>query len=334
MPQDCLLRGDPFADARTPTMSNQENTARLLPDVAVHAQPHLAGALDWVGMADIQVPVLFDAGDGQMQRSSAKVGAFVNLNRPDKRGIHMSRLYLQVEQALSTQTLSADMLHALLRGFLDSHKDLSDRACLSIHFEHLVRRPALKSANSGWRAYPVCIEASLTGDAFLLEFGTEVVYSSTCPASAALSRQLIQDQFASDFEAGKPLDHAAVLAWLGSEKGIVATPHAQRSVARLRIRPVPGAGFHLIGLVDRVEHALGTPVQTAVKREDEQAFALANGGNLMFCEDAARRIQKALDADTALSDFHIRVEHQESLHPHDAVAYASKGVEGGYGSTP
>ena len=315
-------------------MPNQENTARLLPDVAVHAQPHLAGALDWVGMADIQVPVLFDAGDGQAQRASARVGAFVNLNRPDKRGIHMSRLYLQVEQALSTQTLGADMLHALLRGFLDSHKDLSDRACLSIHFEHLVRRPALKSANSGWRAYPVCIEASLTGDEFLLEFGTEVVYSSTCPASAALSRQLIQDQFASDFNAGKPLDHAAVLAWLGSERGIVATPHAQRSVARLRIRTAIGSGFHLIGLIDRVEHALGTPVQTAVKREDEQAFALANGGNLMFCEDAARRIQKALDADPALSDFHIRVEHQESLHPHDAVAYASKGVEGGYGSTP
>ena len=315
-------------------MPNQENTARLLPDVAVHAQPHLAGALDWVGMADIQVPVLFDAGDGQAQRASARVGAFVNLNRPDKRGIHMSRLYLQVEQALSTQTLSADMLHALLRGFLDSHKDLSDRACLSIHFEHLVRRPALKSANSGWRAYPVCIEASLIGDEFLLEFGTEVVYSSTCPASAALSRQLIQDQFASDFDAGKPLDHAAVLAWLGSERGIVATPHAQRSVARLRIRTAIGSGFHLIGLIDRVEHALGTPVQTAVKREDEQAFALANGGNLMFCEDAARRIQKALDTDAALSDFHIRVEHQESLHPHDAVAYASKGVEGGYGSTP
>jgi GTP cyclohydrolase I len=315
-------------------MPNQENTARLLPDVAVHAQPHLAGALDWVGMADIQVPVLFDAGDGQVQRASSRVGAFVNLNRPDKRGIHMSRLYLQVEQALSTQTLTADSLHALLRGFLNSHEGLSDRACLSIHFEHLVRRPALKSANSGWRAYPVCIEASLTGNEFLLEFGTEVVYSSTCPASAALSRQLIQDQFANDFDAGKPLDHAAVLAWLGSEKGIVATAHAQRSVARLRIRPVPGAGFHLIGLVDRVEQALGTPVQTAVKREDEQAFALANGGNLMFCEDAARRIQKALDADATLSDFHVRVEHQESLHPHDAVAYASKGVEGGYGSTP
>lgn len=315
-------------------MPNQENTARLLPDVAVHAQPHLAGALDWVGMAEIQVPVRFDAGDGDVQRASARVGAFVNLNRPDKRGIHMSRLYLQVEQVLGTQTLSADALHGLLRGFLDSHQDLADRACLSIRFEHLVRRPSLRSANSGWRSYPVTIEASLTGDDFLLELGTEVVYSSTCPASAALSRQLIQDQFAQDFDAGKPLDHAAVLAWLGSEQGIVATPHAQRSVACLRVRPATGTGLDLIGLIDRVEQALGTPVQTAVKREDEQAFALANGGNLMFCEDAARRIQKALNADERLGDFHIRVEHQESLHPHDAVAYASKGVAGGYGSTP
>ena len=315
-------------------MSNQENTARLLPDVAVHAQPHLAGALDWVGMADIQVPVLFDAGDGEVQRASARVGAFVNLHRPDKRGIHMSRLYLQVEQSLSSQALSTDSLHALLRGFLQSHEGLADRACLSIRFEQLVRRPALRSANSGWRAYPVCIEASLTGDVFLLEFGTEVVYSSTCPASAALSRQLIQDQFARDFDADALVDHSAIVAWLGSERGIVATPHAQRSVARLRIRPNAGETFDLIQLIDRVEHALGTPVQTAVKREDEQAFALANGGNLMFCEDAARRIQKALDTDDRIGDFHIRVEHQESLHPHDAVAYASKGVSGGFGSTP
>jgi GTP cyclohydrolase I len=96
------------------------------------------------------------------------------------------------------------------------------------------------------------------------------------------------------------------------------------------VRASEGADFDLIRLIDQTEQALGTPVQTAVKREDEQAFALANGSNLMFCEDAARRIQKALDADTRLADFHIRVEHQESLHPHDAVAYASKGVAGGY----
>jgi GTP cyclohydrolase I len=312
-------------------MHTHESTVRLMPDVASQAQPHLAGALDWVGMDGIEVPVLFDAGGGTALRSSAQVGAFVNLTRPDKRGIHMSRLYLLVDEYLNNKPVDAAMLEALLRAFLDSHQELSDRARISIRFDQLVRRAALRSSNSGWRAYPVSIEASLCQDGFRLELGTEVVYSSTCPASAALSRQLIQEQFARDFDAGKPLDHAAVLAWLGSEKGIVATPHAQRSVARLLVRFNEGVQLNLIHLLDRVEQALGTPVQTAVKREDEQAFALANGGNLMFCEDAARRVQRALDADDSIADFHVRLEHQESLHPHDAVAYASKGIAGGYG---
>ncbi|HEV7491116.1 MAG TPA: GTP cyclohydrolase, FolE2/MptA family, partial [Rhodanobacteraceae bacterium] len=77
-------------------------------------------------------------------------------------------------------------------------------------------------------------------------------------------------------------------------------------------------------VIDLIESALKTPVQTAVKREDEQAFALANGQNLMFCEDAARRIQRALDMDERIADFHVRATHHESLHPHDAVAVAMK----------
>ena len=300
----------------------------LMPDVAVQIHPYLGAALDWVGMNGIEMSVRFDAGDGDVQRTGARVGAFVNLSRPDQRGIHMSRLYLLMDEQLSAKTITPSMLEHLLRGFLESHKDLADRARISIRFEQLIRRAALRSANSGWRAYPVSIEASLDAEGFHLELGTEVVYSSTCPASAALSRQLIQQQFAKDFEATQPLDHAAVLTWLGSEKGIIATPHAQRSVARLRVRFVDDAPLNLVALLDRVESSLGTPVQTAVKRVDEQAFALANGGNLMFCEDAARRIQRALDADDTIADFHVRLEHQESLHPHDAVAYASKHSHG------
>jgi GTP cyclohydrolase I len=305
-------------------MLKQEIVTRLLPDVAVHAQPDLGGALDWVGMADIQMPVRFDAGDGVAQRSSARVDAFVNLKRPDQRGIHMSRLYLRVEQALAETTLSVATLQHLLREFIDSQAELSDGARLRIRFDQLVRRPALRSAHSGWRAYPVTIDASLSAGDFVVELTTEVMYSSTCPASAALSRQLIQEQFARQFAPGSVIDRAAVMAWLGSEQGIVATPHAQRSVAQVSVRLQPEARMHLLALLDAVEQALGTPVQTAVKREDEQAFALANGSNLMFCEDAARRIHQALSRNADYADFHLRVEHQESLHAHDAVAYASK----------
>ncbi|GAB2545433.1 GTP cyclohydrolase FolE2 [Rhodanobacter koreensis] len=299
-----------------------------MPDVAAQTQPYLGAALDWVGMDGIEMSVRFDAGDGDVRRTSARVGAFVNLAWPDRRGIHMSRLYLLMDEYLNARAISASMLEHLLRAFLESHRDLADRARISIRFEQLVRRAALRSENSGWRAYPVSIEASLDADGFRLDLGTEVVYSSTCPASAALSRQLIQEQFARDFEATEPVDHAAVLAWLGSEKGIVATPHAQRSVARLQVRFVDGAPLNLIALLDRIELSLGTPVQTAVKRVDEKAFALANGSNLMFCEDAARRIQRTLDGDDSIADFHVRLEHQESLHPHDAVAHVSKNIHG------
>ena len=73
----------------------------------------------------------------------------------------------------------------------------------------------------------------------------------------------------------------------------------------------------------RVEASLGTPVQTAVKREDEQAFAELNAANLMFCEDAARRVAGALSHDERIDRYEVRVAHFESLHPHDAVARVS-----------
>ena len=311
-------------------MLKQEIVTRLLPDVAVHAQPDLGGALDWVGMADIQMPVRFDAGDGVAQRSSARVDAFVNLKRPDQRGIHMSRLYLRVEQALAETTLDVASLEHLLREFIDSQAALSDGARLRIRFDQLVRRPALRSAHSGWRAYPVEIGARLDEAGFAAELAVRVQYSSTCPASAALARQLIQDRFAADFASRETIARDEVLAWLGSEQGIVATPHSQRSTADVRVKLAHGFDLPIIDVIDLIEHALKTPVQTAVKREDEQAFALANGQNLMFCEDAARRMQRALDVDERIADFRVQATHHESLHPHDAVAVATKGVAGGY----
>ena len=83
-------------------------------------------------------------------------------------------------------------------------------------------------------------------------------------------------------------------------------------------------------LINSVEEALKTPVQAAVKREDEQEFALLNGKNLMFVEDAGRRLKDALGDDSRWSDFWVRIEHHESLHAHDAVGVFTKGEEDGY----
>ncbi len=265
-------------------------------------------------MRGIALPVLFEG-----QRLSAKADAGVSLDDGEARGIHMSRLYLALA-TLEQQNLSPRVLRQVLEDFLDSHHGLSSNAYLSIHSEVLLKRPALVSPLAGWKSYPVSICASLKNKVFHVELKIEVPYSSTCPCSAALARQLIQQQFIDDF-ANKPLQHAEVLAWLGSSQGVVATPHSQRSTAQLHmdleefIDELP-----LSVIINDAEAALGTAVQTAVKRADEQAFALANGQNLMFCEDAARRLNLALRRSPGVSGFHLRVIHAESLHAHDAVA--------------
>ncbi|HST27270.1 MAG TPA: GTP cyclohydrolase FolE2 [Rudaea sp.] len=310
----------------------QSKSFHSLPDVASDAQTDAAGALDWVGMENIALPIRLIGEDGVAAESAARVSAFVDLADPATRGIHMSRLYLLLDRALSAEPLTPASLRRLLHDFLASHAGLSDRAMLRIAFEQLLRRPALVSDNSGWKAYPVEISATLAQGRFTLEMQVDVPYSSTCPASAALARQVIQNRFAEDFARGKALDHAAVEHWLGSEQGISATPHSQRSTARVRVRLAPGFDLPIVELVDAIEAALATPVQTAVKREDEQAFARLNGENAMFCEDAARRIRAALDADERIADFHVRATHHESLHAHDAVAVVTKRVADGFQS--
>ncbi len=308
-----------------------DNVLREMPDIANEARPSVAGKLEWVGMNDIELPVRIEDDEGNLIQSTARVTAYVNLMDPQVRGIHMSRLYLHLDQAFQDRPLTPGAMRQMLCSFLDSHQGLSDRALVRVDFDYVIRRKALKSDNVGWRRYPVSMIGILEGQEFSMEMGLEILYSSTCPCSAALARQLIQDQFDKDFANTRTLDFEQVRSWLGSEEGIVATPHSQRSAAELRVRLTPAFQmFPIIELIDEVENSLKTPVQATVKREDEQAFALLNGSNLMFCEDAGRRIQTALNSDERILDFWVRCTHYESLHPHNAVSVVTKGVPGGY----
>jgi GTP cyclohydrolase I len=312
-------------------MSPFESVLREMPDIANEAKAEVAGELAWVGMNEIEMPVRIEDDAGGLIQSTAMVTAYVNLVDPDVRGIHMSRLYLHLDQGFDERPLNPATLRRLLRSFLESHEGLSDRALIRVDFDYITRRPALESDNVGWRRYPVSMIGILEGNEFSLEMGLEVLYSSTCPCSAALARQLIQNQFNSDFSGQEKIDFNQIHEWLGTEQGILATPHSQRSAAEVRVRLTPTFEmFPIVELIDEIENSLKTPVQATVKREDEQAFALLNGGNLMFCEDAGRRIQTALNSDERILDYWARCTHYESLHPHNAVSVVTKGVEGGY----
>ncbi|MEN1924880.1 GTP cyclohydrolase FolE2 [Luteimonas qiangzhengi] len=297
-----------------------QSPAQPLPDVADDAA-FAARALDWVGMERIALPLRLSDGNGGSIQVPASADVSVDLRKPDTRGIHMSRLYLRLQDAFTTETMTVAGLRRILQDLVESQRGLSSSARLVLRYEHLLKRAALASDNAGWKNYPVELEATIVDGHFRLMLSFSVEYSSTCPASAALSRQANSERFAADFAAAHPLSTAVVEEWLASERGLAATPHAQRSSAQVKLELRPAFDeIPLASLVDALEAALGTPVQTAVKREDEQAFARLNAENLMFCEDAARRVAAVLAADERVEKFDARVAHYESLHAHDAVA--------------
>ncbi len=103
----------------------------------------------------------------------------------------------------------------------------------------MLRRPALRSDYRGWKRYPVEVTARLEDGVMRLELAAEIVYSSTCPCSAALSRQRARESFRERFGAGERVAVRDVAEWLASEAGMPATPHSQRSFAAGRWRWIP-----------------------------------------------------------------------------------------------
>src|SRR6476659_10053468 len=90
-----------FACPGEPPMSSPQGPAQL-PDVAFEAAA-LARPLDWVGMDRVAIPVRIHDADGQAVQVAADVDVAVDLRDGHARGIHMSRLYLQLQQAFASE---------------------------------------------------------------------------------------------------------------------------------------------------------------------------------------------------------------------------------------
>ena len=300
-----------------------------MPDIASNSSAQTEGNINWVGMSEIEMPIMLESKDEIPQRVSAKVEAFVNVIVPSAKGIHMSRLFLRLDEMSTQESLSPITLNHMLNDFVDSHDDISDSAQLSFTFDYHLRRASLLSKKTGWKAYKTQVTATHEKNKTIIDLTVDVPYSSTCPCSAALSRQLIQQAFVERFSEEK-LDETTIVEWLGSTEGIIATPHSQRSIAQVKIR-LSSHVKHLPirQLVDLIEEVVQTPVQAAVKREDEQEFARLNASNLMFCEDAVRRVVSGLSIENH-ADYWVRINHYESLHAHNAVAIAVKGIKNGF----
>lgn len=294
------------------------NSQHTLPDITSTSFSSQPNTLQWVGMEDISVPLTMKMNNQRVAHVVSHASSYVNLAVDDAKGIHMSRLYILLNQ-FSNQNFDQTSVVKLLNDMVESQEGLSTSAKLIFQFEVALNKPSLSGLHSGYQTYPISVTAIKTEDQIEVELDLTISYSSTCPCSASLSRQLLSTEIEKQFD-GNQISKAELTQWIASEQGSVATPHSQRSYVYIKITMAANQWPNIETLITEVEETLSTPVQTAVKRSDEQEFARLNAKNLMFCEDAARRLKLYLSNKKNITHYFIKVEHQESLHPHNAVA--------------
>ena len=180
----------------------------------------------------------------------------------------MRSFYKHAETSFSFEVIGA-VLDSYLAD-LDSYD-----ARIMMRFSYPMLKPSLRSGLEGYQYYAIGLEMVRTEAATRRIVHLDYVYSSTCPCSLELA------------------EHAR------RTRNQIATPHSQRSVARVSVELVGDEVLWFEDLVDLCTAAIPTETQVMVKREDEQAFAELNGAHPIFVEDAVRLLCEQLETRAA-----------------------------------
>ena len=89
---------------------------RALPDVTSDVNAETPSRLQWVGMEDIAVPIKMSLQSGKLQTIAAKANVYVSLEKPEVKGIHMSRLHTVINQ-LAKLECKKQAIEQLLNAF-------------------------------------------------------------------------------------------------------------------------------------------------------------------------------------------------------------------------
>jgi GTP cyclohydrolase IB len=291
-----------------PVMSREYPSGFIADDIYKDSMPDLqngpasliVGAkqtIQHVGISNFRLPINYRTRDNGPLTLETSVTGTVSLEA-EKKGINMSRI-MRSFYAHAERDFSFGVIEHALEDYLTNLGSFDAR--IQMRFSFPMKVGSLRSGLSGWQYYDIALElvdvAGLRTRIMHLDF----VYSSTCPCSLELS------------------EHAR------QTRGQMATPHSQRSVARISVQVQGDTCLWFEDLIELARSAVPTETQVMVKREDEQAFAELNAANPIFVEDAARSFCAALQSDPRIGDFRVVASHQESLHSHDAVSVLTVG---------
>jgi len=274
-----------------------------LPDIQHNQEPEHKFYINKVGVQSVRSPFILQTRYGSFHELVAKITMTTDL-APSIKGISMSKLIRTLKPYLEKP-----LKHPLIREILQRLRVEveTDSANSSIRFEFQL--PVIKVSPISKHTFPeyydCAFEGSLVGEKFRFFQKVIVQYASYCPCSASLCEHLKQN----------------------SKLGF---PHAQRSFAEVLVEVIPPELLWLEDIIDLVEDAVKTIPYPILQRVDEQELARIAAQNAMFVEDAIRRIISNLNSCSKIYDWIVKCCHEESIHKHEAIAVAWKGINGGF----
>lgn len=204
-----------------------------------------------------------------------------------RRGTHMSRLVeLVLEQHDELTVEGLPVVAKRLLSLLDASS-----GSISVAFPLVSMQASPVTQRAASNVHDAIVRAVIARDEVTVEVAVEVVATSLCPCSKAIS------------------DYGA---------------HNQRSRVTVAVAVLGGDGATrlptLAELVRWAEAACSCPTYPLLKRPDERHVTMQAYDHPVFVEDIVRDVARRAQTVPGPGRFQVRVVNEESIHRHDAYA--------------
>ena len=240
--------------------------------------------IDRVGVKGVVHPINILGQDGEVIKVLASFNLTASLPAENK-GVHMSRF---IEQLSSFDgPLSAETMPSFLTEMLERLSASSGTVEMS--YQMVMKKHAPVTGLPSYMDYKVSITGDKSGDKLSTLIKVQVPLLTLCPCSKEISKY---------------------------------GAHNQR--AHVDVVVEANDGLTLDNLIKLIEKQGSSELFSLLKRPDEKSVTERSYENPRFVEDLIRDVACALDGESLVSKYHVKVENFESIHNHSAYAELSR----------
>ncbi len=263
--------------------------AASMPDVASETDER-GITIQKVGVRGIHLPIRIREKAGGYGRVLAQVDVSVDLAHYN-RGTHMSR-FVEILNRWSRRPVTAADLGDILEEICEAFR--ARRAEMTMRFKYFLDKSAPVSGLVSPLDYDCCFHGTLENGSYQFTLEVTVPITTLCPCSREIS------------EAGA---------------------HSQRAELTVHLRTRDHEIFWIEDLVPILEAQGSAPVFPILKRQDEKWVTEHAYHNPKFVEDVVRDTILALREIPSAAWYSAECVSLESIHNHDAYAYAVESRE-------